>query len=299
MTAYENLRLEIEARIATVTLDPRDPAEALDAATIAEIVAVCDEVQRSPAVSVLLLTGIVRPPGGKEASAALERRLDPERHRPMRVALACREEFHRVPRAFYDLDVPVIAAVGDAVGAAGPEGAAGAAAGMGSNAMADLALFCEIRIATPGARFGESFGALGAGAGAVSGALSGAELGTVPGDGGPWFLVRELGYQRAAYLTLTAGAIDGATAQRLRLVHRLVPPERLLPEARGIAEIIAAKPPAALRLTKRLLREAERTELSPFLAMSGMAQGLALSTEDHREALAARAEDRPPRFTGR
>jgi enoyl-CoA hydratase/carnithine racemase len=285
--AYENLRIAIEGRIATVTLAPprdaRSPGDALNAATVAEIEAVCAQVQRDPAVSAMILTGAARPAAGAEVAAPLQGQLDPERHRPMRVALACREEFHRVPRAFYELDVPVIAAVGGGE-AEGPAGDAAASVG-------DLALFCDIRIATPDARFGELFHALGA--------ESGGGLGAVPGDGGPWFLVRELGYQRAAYLTLTAGSIDGATALRLRLVHQLVPPERLLPEARRIAGIIAAKPPSALRLTKRLLREAERMELSPFLAMTGMAQRLARASADHREALAARAENRPPRFTGR
>ncbi|MFD4183645.1 enoyl-CoA hydratase-related protein, partial [Rhodococcus sp. NPDC058514] len=146
----------------------------------------------------------------------------------------------------------------------------------------DLALMCDMRIAATTATFAESF----------------VKLGIIPGDGGAWFLPRAVGAARAAEMAFTGDAIDAATALEWGLVSRVVEPDQLLPTARALAERVAANPPQALRMTKKLLREGQHQSLESLLELSAAMQALAHHTQDHQEAVAAMLERRPPRFTG-
>lgn len=160
----------------------------------------------------------------------------------------------RIPRALGRLEVPLIAAVN------------GAAIGAGC----DLAMMCDIRIASERASFAESF----------------VQLGLIPGDGGSWFLPRAVGYARAAELTFTGERIDAATALEWGLVSRVVPAEDLLTEARALAERIAANPAHALRMAKRLLRESTTGSLESTLAMAAAMQPLAHHDIEHEQRIA-------------
>lgn len=178
-----------------------------------------------------------------------------------------REGIQRIPRAMYSLEVPLIAAVnGPAVGAG-----------------CDLALMCDVRIASTSAFFAESF----------------VKLGLIPGDGGAWLLPRIVGAARAAEMTLTGDRVDAATALDWGIVSRVVAPDDLLPTARQIADRIAANPPITVRMTKKLLRESSQQTLDQLLELSAAMQAIAHHTEDHREAVAAFLEKRPPTFVGR
>ncbi|KJR09777.1 crotonase/enoyl-CoA hydratase family protein [Gordonia sp. LUNF6] len=185
---------------------------------------------------------------------------------PHQQRVGYREGIQRIPRAMYALEVPVIAAVnGPAVGAG-----------------CDLALMCDIRIASNTAFFAESF----------------VKLGLIPGDGGAWLLPRAIGPARAAEMALTGDRVDAATALKWGIVSRVVEPADLLPTAREIASRIAANPPVAVRMTKKLLRESSQQTLDQLLELSATMQAVAHHTEDHREAVAAFLEKRPGRFTG-
>lgn len=78
----------------------------------------------------------------------------------------------------------------------------------------------------------------------------------------------------------------------------MVPPDQLLPTANALAERIAANPPHAVRLAKRLLREALHTRLDTLLELSAGFQALSHQTSDHREAVSAFLDKRKPEFTG-
>lgn len=172
----------------------------------------------------------------------------------------------KLPLALFNLEVPVIAAInGHAIGAG-----------------LDLACMCDIRVASEQAKFAESF----------------VKLGIIPGDGGAWLLPRIIGLSRATELTLTGQTIDARQAAEWNLVSRVVPHEQLLPTAREIAAMIAANPPHAVRLAKRLLREALHTRLDTLLEMSAAFQVLSHQTADHQEAVAAFIEKRKPEFRG-
>lgn len=177
-----------------------------------------------------------------------------------------RRGIQRIPRAIYRCEVPIIAAVnGPAVGAG-----------------CDLAMMCDMRLASTNAFFAESF----------------VKLGIVPGDGGAWLLPRVIGSARAAEMSFTGDRVDAATALDWGMVSRVVAPDELLGAARELADRVAVNPPHALRMTKKLLREGQRQDLESLLELSASMQALAHHTDDHAEALAAFLERRPGRFTG-
>ncbi|CDO31694.1 crotonase/enoyl-CoA hydratase family protein [Mycolicibacterium porcinum] len=159
----------------------------------------------------------------------------------------------RIPRALGRLEVPLIAAVN------------GAAIGAGC----DLAMMCDIRIASERASFAESF----------------VQLGLIPGDGGTWFLPRAIGYARAAELTFTGERIDATTALEWGLVSRVVPHDALLSEARTLADRIAVNPPHALRMAKRLLQESTTGTLESTLSMAAAMQPLAHHDTEHEQRI--------------
>ena len=165
------------------------------------------------------------------------------------------------------IDKPTIAAVN------------GPAIGLGL----DVACMCDMRIASEKATFAESF----------------VKVGIVPGDGGAWLLPRVVGMSVACEMSFTGDVLDAQAALGVRLVSRVVPHDELMDAARALAGRIAANPPDALRMTKRLLRESEHVRLPTLLELSAAYQALAHSTEDHREAVSAMLEKRKPHFTGR
>lgn len=178
-----------------------------------------------------------------------------------------RNGIQRLPILFESIEVPVIAAVnGPAIGAG-----------------CDLASMCDVRIAGDRAIFAESF----------------VKLGIVPGDGGAWLLPRVVGFSKATEMALTGDPIDASEALACGLVSKVVRNDELMNSARELATRIAANPPHAVRMTKRLLREARLANLATILEASAAAQAICHTTEDHREAVAAFLEKRLPVFEGR
>jgi enoyl-CoA hydratase/carnithine racemase len=172
----------------------------------------------------------------------------------------------RLPLMFQALEVPVVAAInGPAIGAG-----------------CDLACMCDVRVAGESAKFAESF----------------VKLGIIPGDGGAWLLPRIIGFSRAVELSLTGETIGSAQALEYGLVSHVVPDAELMDKAREIAVKIAANPPHAVRMTKRLLREGQSADLKNLLEMSAAMQALAHATKDNDEAIEAFIGKRSPIFTG-
>src|SRR5690606_7953017 len=93
-------------------------------------------------------------------------------------------------------------------------------------------------------------------------------VGIVPGDGGAWLLPRVIGLSRASEMAFTGDVIDATRAEQWGLVSRVVPAEHMMPTAMELAERIAANPPHALRMTKRLIREGMHTRLDTHLEMA-------------------------------
>ncbi|MBC7380247.1 MAG: crotonase/enoyl-CoA hydratase family protein [Burkholderiaceae bacterium] len=251
-----------------VTLTMNEPARRnplTGNTAVADFLAAIDRIHNDTSVRAVILTG-----AGTAFSSGGDI-LDMERQASGEVTgMQIRQEYRtgiqRLPLALFNLEVPIIAAVN------------GAAIGAGM----DLACMCDVRIASEHAKFAESF----------------VKLGIIPGDGGAWLLPRLIGLSRASEMSFTGDVISAETAQNWGLVSRVVPAAELLPAAMDLATRIAANPPHAVRLTKRLLREAMNTRLDTLLEMAAAFQALSHQTDDHKEAVAAFLAKRAPVFKG-
>ena len=259
-------RLEVADRIAWLTLDRDDVRNELTGTGLAtEVAAVAEWVNERSDVSVLVLTG-----SGRSFSAGGNVK-DMQAHRGAFAGSVYelqdryRRGIQRMALAMRAVEIPTIAAVN------------GAAIGAGF----DLACMCDLRLAAENATMGETF----------------INLGIIPGDGGAWLLQRLVGYQTAALLTFTGRVLGADEALRLGIVGEVVAPGALAQRTRELAGEIAAKPPQALRLTKRLMTGAQRQDLGQLLEISAAFQGMSHHSPEHREAVAAFLERRRPNFT--
>ncbi|UYG08775.1 enoyl-CoA hydratase-related protein [Halomonas sp. M4R1S46] len=252
-------RLSLEGRVATLTLDRHDVRNALTGtALVDDIVAVADWVNACDEVSVLVITG-----EGSAFSAGgnvkdMAQRGGDFAGDVAEVAGRYRRGIQRIPLALQGVEVPIIAAVnGPAIGAG-----------------FDLANMADIRIASRKAKFGETF----------------LNLGIIPGDGGAWFLQRLIGYQRAFELTLSGRVIDAEQAREYGIVLEVTEPEALMVRVGELAGHIAAQPPKATRLTKRLMKMGDRMELRDFLDLCAIFQGMCHNEPEHLDAVNAMLE---------
>ncbi len=263
----DDLLVEQDGGIVTLTLNRPDKRNAVSDAMIDAIEAACSRINRDMDVRCVILTGAGE---GFCSGGDLD---DMKAHRghfsgtPVQTRRIYRHGIQRIPLALHHVEVPTIAAVN------------GAAVGAGC----DMTLMCDMRIASERATFAESF----------------QRVGLVSGDGGAWFLPRLVGTEMANYLTFTGEFIDAARAGEIGLVMRVVPHDDLMVEARKLAERIAAQPPHALRMNKRLLRASPALALDDLLELAAALQAAAQQTEDHREALSALMEKRKPLYKGR
>ncbi|MGD9979065.1 MAG: crotonase/enoyl-CoA hydratase family protein [Hyphomonadaceae bacterium] len=259
---------ERDGRIATVTLNRPATRNAIgEHADCEQLINALREADADSGVSVLILTG-----AGTAFSAGgnIQGMRDRNGIGPLATPADTRANYRhgvqQIPRVLAELEIATIAAIN------------GHAIGLGL----DIAALCDLRVASDAAKFAASF----------------IKMGIAPGDGGAWVLQRVLGYNRAAELILTGDAITAEEALAIGLVNKLTAPEAVMREARALAERIAVNPPRSVRLSKRLLREAQHARLSDILELSAAFQALAHETADHKEAVEAFIAKRTPVFTG-
>jgi enoyl-CoA hydratase/carnithine racemase len=147
----------------------------------------------------------------------------------------------------------------------------------------ELALACDLRIASSSAKFGQPE----------------VNLGIIPGGGGTQRLARVLGKQRAMELVLTGRRMDAAEAARYGLVNEVAPEGEWLKRAMDLAQRIAKRPPIAVRLAKQAVIAADESGLSEGLEHERRLYELAMATEDRIEGMGAFLEKRKPDFKGR
>lgn len=254
--------------VVTLVLNNPDERNAIGSrADCDDIVQAAERANADPAAKVVVLTGA----GPAFCSGGHIRKLRERGEfargvNPAATRENYRQGVQRLVRALWNLQVPTIAAVN------------GPAIGLGC----DIACTCDIRIAADSATFAESY----------------LKVGLVPGGGGAWLLPRAVGFSKAAEMTFTGDVLSATEALACGLVSRIAPADRLLAEARSLADRIAAHPSQALRLCKRLLRESQHARLDDLLELSAAFQGLIQESDDHAEAVAALIARRSPTFKG-
>jgi enoyl-CoA hydratase/carnithine racemase len=259
---YKCLLYDVQDRIATLTLNRPERLNALGDTLREDLYDAVTKSAADPNVGVLVITGAGRGfCSGGDVKSMSERdqtgqaTATSERLAPIR---------DRIILAMRDCPKPVIAAVN------------GAAAGAGMN----LALACDIRIASTAAKFTQSF----------------VKRGLAPDWGGTWFLPRVVGIAKACELIFTGDTIAADEALRLGVVNAVVAPEALMAEAYKLARKIAAGPPVAIQLAKRAIHN--DVDLRAALEFETFAQGICRDTEDAKEGVRAFVEKRAPVFRG-
>jgi enoyl-CoA hydratase/carnithine racemase len=146
----------------------------------------------------------------------------------------------------------------------------------------ELALLCDMIVASESAEFGQPE----------------ITLGIIPGGGGTQRLARTIGKQRTMELVLTGRRIDAVEAMRLGFVNVVAPRKRWLEQAIELAEVVARRPPLAVKLAKQAVLAADEMPLAAGLAHERRLYELAMATEDRVEGMAAFLEKRRPDFKG-
>jgi 2-(1,2-epoxy-1,2-dihydrophenyl)acetyl-CoA isomerase len=257
----ETITVERAGGIVTITLNRPEKKNAINGAMWDELLATFREIGSSSADRAVVITGA----GGAFCSGA-----DltgggaggPERHQ-----LAAMRHVGDVCLALHRLPQPVIAKV------------RGVAVGAGCN----LALGCDLVVASTTARFSQIF----------------AKRGLSVDFGGSWVVPRRVGLHRAKELAFFADIIDAVEADRIGLVNRVVADDDLDAFVDDWAARLAAGPPIALAMTKRMLDNAMNVTLEEALDDEGAAQTVNFSTKDTAEAISAFVAKRPPEFRGR
>ncbi len=253
------VRVEREGDVAIVTLNRPDKLNSVNAAVQQALPAAIDQARDARC---LVLTGAGR--GFCAGQDLTERTGDTD---TLDTGRAIEGFYNPLVRQIRGLAMPVIAAVN------------GVAAGAGAN----IALACDIVLAARSAKFIQAF----------------AKIGLIPDSGGTFFLPRLVGPARAMGLALLAEPLPAEQAADWGLIWRAVDDDRLMPEARALAQHLAAQPTAGLALIKRAIQAGATNDLDAQLDLERDLQREAGRTADYREGVAAFLAKRPARFTGR
>lgn len=256
---------ELESHVATITLNRPEVMNALNREMYAELEQAFRDAHRDPEVRCVVLTGAGRAfCSGDDVKQIM---LGEQRDETVTRLRDVRPRPTPAAAAVLECDKPVIAAVN------------GPAVGWGM----DLTLFCDIRIASENAKFGELF----------------IKRGLVADIGGLWRLPRVVGPSKAAELLFTGDVIDAREAERIGLVSRVVAPDDLLAAAMEVARTIAANPPIAMRYMKEGLRKSAHASMQEMGEYVGNSLAYLFTTEDHKEGALSFVERREPVFRGR
>jgi len=266
---YENIIVNHEGGITTITLNRPQKLNALDANILHELVHVIDKASEDDDTKVVIMTGAGRAFCSGADITSPDRGTDirypgvNRRHRLEPFIL-----FGAVMKRLRNFHKPVITAVNGIVSGAG------------------LALTClgDIRIGSEEASFSAIF----------------VKRGMVADCGATYLLPRIVGTQHALRLMWTGDFIDAQEAEKIGLISQVVPADALMDEAKDLAMKISSGPSTSIELMKRMVYEGlEANSFSVSLAYEGWSQEMCHLTEDYQEGINSFKEKRPPKFTGK
>ena len=258
--AFNNISVDITDRVASITLNRPKSMNAINSGLLADVGAALDQIEADASVGAIVITG-----GQKVFAAGADINEIATLKGPLEAhnfAVTAQQCFRRIET----LRMPVIAAV------------SGFAFGGGC----ELALSCDLRIASDTAQF----------------ALPEVNLGLMPGAGGTQRLPRLIGMGKALEMLLTGNPVSAENAVAMGLANEVVPANELIPRAVKIAATIASKPAVAVKLLKSVVQTGMNTDLVSALAYEARCFELLFSTDDQKEGVAAFAEKRKPQFIG-
>jgi enoyl-CoA hydratase/carnithine racemase len=258
------ITLEIDNRVAIITLNRPDVLNAINEPMLPPWVDALEECRTNDDVAVIVITG---------AGEAFCLGVDTTKlgSHTMPTPLEIKEQFwdrlHRIPKKLAEIDKPVIAAVN----------------GLASGAGVDVSLQCDIRFAARSANFRVSYTAFG----------------LVPGNGGTYFLPRIVGEAKALELFWAAEPITAEEALRIGMVNQVFDDEEFMARTMEFAHDIAQRAPLAMKLVKRAVKQSLAMELNTHLDMVSSHMLITRPSEDHAEAIKAYEEGREPVFKGK
>jgi enoyl-CoA hydratase len=258
MYTYDTLICDIEEGIAQVTINRPDSLNALNSQVFAELGMLFDGMKNDGNVRVVIITG-----AGKKAFVAGADIMEIRECSVIegrKISLLA----NRTQKTIEDFPKPVIAAIN------------GFALGGGL----ELAMTCDMRIASENARFGQPE----------------INIGLIPGGGGTQRLSRLIGVEKAKWLIYTGEMINAEQACAMGLVHTVVSPEELIPEARKLALKLAGKSQIILSLAKQAINNGIQLDLDRALQLEIECFANCFGTEDRDEGISSFIEKRKPEF---
>jgi 2-(1,2-epoxy-1,2-dihydrophenyl)acetyl-CoA isomerase len=256
------LLVEQDGAVVTITLNRPDKLNSFNEAMHREFRSALDQIEKEDGARAVLITAAGR--GFCAGQDLGDRNVAADQDIDLGATLDA--NYNPLVRRLRVLEKPTICAVN------------GVAAGAGAN----LALACDIVIAARSARFIQAF----------------CKIGLVPDSGGTYFLPRLIGDARARALTLLGDSVSAEQAETWGLVWKAVDDDRLLTEARALAQDLAAGPTKGLGLIKRALNASFANDLNRQLDLERDLQREAGRTSDYREGVSAFVQKRPPVFRG-
>ncbi len=261
---YETIILEKKGHVATITLNRPERLNAITPQMSQELVSALNDTDEDEEIRVLVITG-----AGRWFCAGAD--VGGMGERTARGAEEIRQGLRRQPGRLIlklqKMQKPVIAMIN------------GIAVGAGF----DIALACDLRVGSENARFMNAF----------------VRIGLFPGWGGTWLYPRVMGLGKALEYLFTGDFLEAKEAEKLGVLNHLVPDEDLQKETMALAEKIANGPPIAIRLMKFQAYEGLHMDLDTALQIAAACETITLSSEDHKEGLAAFREKRPPNYQGK
>lgn len=262
MSDFTTLQSEYIGDVLRVTIaHPSSALNAVDEALHHDLTMLCSGLRRETKARAVVLTG-----RGRAFSAGGDFNWFPQLREPGRLE-ALRREAKQLIWDLLDIEIPIVAAVN------------GHAMGLG----ASIALLCDVIFMADTATIGDPH----------------VKVGIVAGDGGVAIWPLALGPARAKQYLLTGDPLTAAEAERIGLINKVVPAADLQAEALAFAQRLAAGAPLAVRYTKLAVNKLVKDALNIAFDTSTALELLTFHSDDHREALAAIREKRPPKFQGR